>query len=68
MGGLLGGMGSKQRRSTKVASGVKLNKGKKSRSVTVGGKGAKVTTGTAGTRVTVNFLGLSVSKKLKKKK
>ena len=54
------------RKSVKIAPGVRLNVGKKSASVTVGGRRARVTSGTAGTTVSASVpgTGMGVSSKL----
>lgn len=58
------------RKSVKLAPGVRLNLGKKSASVRVGGKGLGYTTGTKGKTVSASVpgTGLGYSKKLPKSK
>jgi len=48
------------RKSVKVAPGVRVNIGKKSASVTLGGRGARVTTGTAGTTASASVPGTGI--------
>ncbi|RUW19297.1 DUF4236 domain-containing protein [Mesorhizobium sp. M1E.F.Ca.ET.041.01.1.1] len=54
------------RRTVKIAPGLKLNIGKKSASVRVGGRGFGLTSGTTGSRISAGLpgTGLSYSKKL----
>lgn len=54
------------RRSVKIAPGMRLNVGKKSASVRIGGRGFGVTTGTAGSRVSAGIpgSGLYTTKKI----
>lgn len=53
-------MGLNFRRSIKIAPGVRLNFGKKSMSVSVGGKGARITHGTKGTTVSSGIPGTGI--------
>ena len=54
-------MGFRFRYSKKLMPGVRLNVGKKSESVRLGGRGFGVTTGTSGRRVTAGIPGTGLS-------
>ena len=54
-------MGFRFRQSIKIAPGIKLNVGKKSASVSVGGKGASLNFSKKGTRGTVGVPGTGLS-------
>lgn len=60
-------MGFRFRRSIKLFPGVRLNVGKKSASISVGGRGGRYTFGTAGSRASASIpgTGIGYSKKLK---
>ncbi|VXB85678.1 hypothetical protein ENHYD8BJ_90315 [Enhydrobacter sp. 8BJ] len=54
-------MGLRFRKTIKVAPGIKLNVGKKSSSVSIGGKGFTTNYGKNGTRTTIGIPGTGVS-------
>lgn len=54
-------MGFRFRMSKRIAPGVRLNVGKKSGSISLGGRGARLTAGTRGTRATVGIPGSGLS-------
>jgi hypothetical protein len=54
-------MGIRFRKSLKLGTGVRLNVGKRSASVRVGGKGFGITSGTAGSRATAGIPGSGIS-------
>ena len=53
-------MGIQFRKSIKIASGIRINFGKESKSVSIGPRGAKVTTGTNGTHISAGIPGTGI--------